>query len=64
MGYRLVFINKTSATKTEMQETIKNNPCIPYIFTIGSKRSGEENWPKKKLEVSNPDAFPLLLGGT
>ena len=37
---------------------------MPYILTIGSKRSGEENCPKKKLEVSKPDAFPLLLAGT
>ena len=51
-------------TKIEMPETIKNNPCMPYISTIGSKSRGEENCPKKKLEVKMPEALPLLLAGT
>ena len=37
---------------------------MPYAETIGSKRIGEENCPRKKLEVSNPKALPRLCAGT
>ena len=45
-------------------ETIKNNICMPYAETIGSKSMGEANCPKKKLEVSTPEALPRLCAGT
>ena len=37
---------------------------MPYLLTIGSKSIGDENCPKKRLEVSTPEALPLLCGGT
>ena len=45
-------------------DTNKNRVCMPYAETIGSKSMGEANCPKKKLEVSTPEARPRLCAGT
>ena len=37
---------------------------MPILATTGWKIIGEKNWPKKKLEVSMPIAFPLLCALT
>ena len=37
---------------------------MPQLLTMGSKSSGEENCPKKKLEVKMPEALPRLLADT
>ena len=52
------------ATIIATPETNKNNVCMPYELTIGSKSMGEANCPKKKLEVSTPEARPRLCAGT
>ena len=43
---------------------IIKSPCMPKLLTIGSKSKGEENCPRKKLEVRMPEALPRLCGGT
>ena len=52
------------ATHNEIIDIIKNSFGMPYFIAIGSSNIGDANCPKKKLEVNNPDALPLLLSET